>query len=234
MAAQQRQELAARLAAQLPSTRNTLTDGARIDEFMLQATEAQHEPRQPRFTAAPSVAKDAEELAKLPLFRSPTRPTPYRAAEARSKDLWSPVFASRHFEKVGRLRADNILRQIEKEEVERARAQRHIDEFRAGDAIAVKLYATALGKPKYRLFAGICLARRKMDTTGASFLLRMVMADTAVEMIFPLHSPWIVSVHRVREGRINKRKAYYLRREKLDFFRVVVPDALKAGCVYVE
>ena len=78
---------------------------------------------------------------------------------------------------------------------------------------------TSKGEPKTRtqVFEGVVLARRGGKQQGATFTVRKVSQGVGVERIFPLYSPNIQKIELVKQYRLRRAKAYYLRsyRKKL-------------------
>jgi large subunit ribosomal protein L19 len=83
-------------------------------------------------------------------------------------------------------------------------------EFRIGDTVKVH-YKIIEGKTeRIQVFEGIVIAMKR-DGLRATFTVRKISYGVGVERIFPLHSPKIAKIVRVREGRIRRSKLYYLR-----------------------
>lgn len=72
---------------------------------------------------------------------------------------------------------------------------------------------TAKGEEKERLqvFAGTVIAVRHGKEAGATFTVRKISEGVGVEKIFPVHSPVIDRVEKVREYRVRRAKLHYLR-----------------------
>ena len=68
-------------------------------------------------------------------------------------------------------------------------------------------------KERTQLFQGIVLQRRGHDIS-ASFTVRKISSGIGVERIFPLHSPMIAKIERLRAGRVRRAKLFYLRKLK--------------------
>lgn len=82
--------------------------------------------------------------------------------------------------------------------------------FRIGDTVKVH-YKIIEGKTeRVQVFEGIVIAMKR-DGLRKTFTVRKISYGVGVERIFPLHSPKIAKIVRVREGRIRRSKLYYLR-----------------------
>jgi large subunit ribosomal protein L19 len=82
--------------------------------------------------------------------------------------------------------------------------------FAPGDTIAVHQTIEEGDKTRIQVFQGVVIGRRG-GGTGETFTVRKMSAGIAVEKIFPLHSPNIAKIERIREGRVHRAKLHYLR-----------------------
>ena len=103
--------------------------------------------------------------------------------------------------------SDEILRAIEAPYI------KDVDEFSVGDTVKVHYRITEGEKSRIQVFQGTVIAR-KNGGTKASFTVRKLSGTLGVERLFPLHSPNVVKVEKVREGRVRRAKLYYLRKRK--------------------
>lgn len=85
-----------------------------------------------------------------------------------------------------------------------------VPDFRPGDTVRVSVRVREGDKERLQAFEGVVL-RRKGSGVNETFTVRKVSNGVGVERIFPLHSPIISDIHRVREGRVRRAKLYYLR-----------------------
>lgn len=108
-------------------------------------------------------------------------------------------------------------------------AERKALTFKSGDVLRVATKVKE-GKDKFRIqdFEGLCLARKHGTEAGATFTVRKMSGDVAVERIFPLYSPMIESIKVVRSNNTRKSKIYFVRtkaaketRKKLKSVKVV-------------
>ena len=83
-------------------------------------------------------------------------------------------------------------------------------DFRVGDTIRVHVKIREGEKERVQVFEGAVIARKDGDLRS-SFTVRKTSFGQGVERIFPLHSPIIDKIERVRKGRVRRAKLYYLR-----------------------
>ncbi len=91
-------------------------------------------------------------------------------------------------------------------------AERKALDFKSGDVLKVATKVKE-GKDKFRIqnFEGLCLARKHGTEAGATFTVRKMSGEIAVERIFPLYSPVIESIKVIRSSKTRKSKIYFVR-----------------------
>jgi large subunit ribosomal protein L19 len=82
--------------------------------------------------------------------------------------------------------------------------------FRIGDTVKVHFKIIEGKTERVQVFEGIVIAMKR-DGLRKTFTVRKISYGVGVERIFPVHSPKIVKVVRVREGKVRRAKLYYLR-----------------------
>ncbi len=82
--------------------------------------------------------------------------------------------------------------------------------FKPGDTINVHIRVIEGGKERIQQFQGIVISR-KGSGLNETFMVRKISEGVGVERIFPVHSPRIAKIDRIREGNVRKAKLYYLR-----------------------
>ena len=87
-----------------------------------------------------------------------------------------------------------------------------IPPFRAGDRVKVHVRVVEGEKSRIQVFEGDVIARRRGEGLRATFTVRKTSGGVGVERIFPLHSPVVERIERVRQGRVRRAKLYYLRK----------------------
>lgn len=85
-----------------------------------------------------------------------------------------------------------------------------IPEFGPGDTLKVHTRIKEGDKERTQVFEGVVIQRRGAST-GATFTLRKVSGGVGVERIFPLHSPNLIKIERLRRGKVRRAKLFYLR-----------------------
>jgi large subunit ribosomal protein L19 len=88
--------------------------------------------------------------------------------------------------------------------------QSDIPEFGPGDTVSVHVKVIEGDKERIQVFEGVVI-RKKGKGMNATFTVRKVSEGIGVERIFPLHSPRIAKIQRLRAGKVRRAKLYYLR-----------------------
>ena len=104
----------------------------------------------------------------------------------------------------------NILKQIEKEQIEKLTAGKEIPDFGPGDTLIVNVKVVEGERSRVQAYEGVCIARSG-GGINQSFTVRKISYGEGVERVFPLYSPMVDSVKLVRRGKVRRAKLYYLR-----------------------
>ncbi|MCF7804992.1 MAG: 50S ribosomal protein L19 [Candidatus Marinimicrobia bacterium] len=97
------------------------------------------------------------------------------------------------------------------ESVEATQLRDDIPEFRPGDTVAVDVKVREGDKERLQRFEGVVIAR-KGSGINETFTVRKISYGIGVERVFPLHSPNIANINRIKEGQVRRAKLYYLRK----------------------
>lgn len=95
-------------------------------------------------------------------------------------------------------------------QIESKHLKKKIPAFGPGDTVRVHVKIKEGDKTRTQIFTGTVISRCG-SRTGETFTVRKVSSGVGVERIFPVHSPNISKVERVRLGRVRRAKLYYLR-----------------------
>lgn len=84
--------------------------------------------------------------------------------------------------------------------------------FRPGDTLRVYFRVKEGEKTRAQLFEGICIRKKGQGLRATCTLLKEAHGDK-VEKIFPLHSPLVEKILRVRSGKTRRARLYFLRKK---------------------
>ena len=85
-----------------------------------------------------------------------------------------------------------------------------IPDFGPGDTVAVHVKVIEGEKERIQVFQGVVISRRGSGV-NETFTVRKVSDGIGVERIFPIHSPNVTKIERLRRGRVRRAKLFYLR-----------------------
>jgi large subunit ribosomal protein L19 len=81
----------------------------------------------------------------------------------------------------------------------------------AGDTVKVHIKVREGAKERVQIFEGLVIAVKHGSGLDATFTVRKESFGIGVERVFPLHSPRIVKVERVKQSKVRQSKLYYMR-----------------------
>ncbi len=94
--------------------------------------------------------------------------------------------------------------------VEAAQLKSGIPDFNPGDTVNVHVRVIEGDKERVQQFQGVVIGRHGAGM-NATFTVRKISDGVGVERIFPLHSPRLAKIERVKQGSVRRAKLYYLR-----------------------
>ena len=94
--------------------------------------------------------------------------------------------------------------------VEATQYRDNIPDFKPGDTVNVHVRVIEGDKERIQQFQGVVISEGG-EGSNRTFTVRKISGGIGVERIFPLHSPKLAKIERVREGRVRRAKLYYLR-----------------------
>ena len=89
----------------------------------------------------------------------------------------------------------------------------NIPKFHPGDTISVHVKVIEGDKERIQQYQGIVMGIKGAGLSR-TFRVRKISNGVGVERIFPLHSPNIAKIDRIKEGKVRRAKLYYLRNLK--------------------
>ena len=102
----------------------------------------------------------------------------------------------------------SILRELTSDQL-----KTDIPEFGAGDIVRIHVRVIEGDKERTQVFEGTVI-QRKGSGIQETFTVRKISQGIAIERIFPLHSPRLAKIERMREGRVRRARLFYLRSRK--------------------
>jgi len=108
-----------------------------------------------------------------------------------------------------------------------------VADVRVGETIKVHYRIREGGKERIQVFAGLVIATKSGRSLQGSFTVRKVVSGIGVERTFPLHSPWIIKIERVKSGKVRRAKLNFVRRYALSS-RFKLKDKGLAGTIWAD
>ena len=105
----------------------------------------------------------------------------------------------------------SILKKVEAANIAKVAADKKIPDFKAGDTVKVHVKIKDGDKFRIQTFEGVVIARDGGNTNNASFTVRRESYGVGVERKFPLYTPAIEKIEKVRVGRVRRAKLFFLR-----------------------
>jgi large subunit ribosomal protein L19 len=91
--------------------------------------------------------------------------------------------------------------------------KKNVPDFGVGDSVRVYTKISEEGKTRTQMFEGVVI-RRSSRSISSTFTLRRVIGGEGVEKIFPVHSPNIDKIVKIKSGRVRRARLYYLRQKR--------------------
>ena len=104
----------------------------------------------------------------------------------------------------------NILKNLEKEQMDKLLEGKNLPDFKAGDTLKVHTKVKEGDRERIQIYEGVCIAR-KNDGLNSSFTVRKISFGEGVERVFPLYSPNVAKIEVSRVGKVRRAKLYFLR-----------------------
>jgi large subunit ribosomal protein L19 len=93
---------------------------------------------------------------------------------------------------------------------EQSQMKTDLPEFFPGDTINVHVRVVEGDKERIQEFQGIVIAEGG-EGLRRTFTVRKVSNGVGVERIFPIHSPIVAKIVKIRSGNVRRAKLYYVR-----------------------
>ncbi len=94
--------------------------------------------------------------------------------------------------------------------VEASQLKNDVPDFKSGDTVSVHVKVKEGDKERIQEYQGMVISRHGAGI-NATFTVRKISDGVGVERIFPLHSPRIAKIEKVKEGKVRRAKLSYIR-----------------------
>ena len=105
----------------------------------------------------------------------------------------------------------NIIKKVEQEHIAKMKGNKVIPDFKAGDTVRVHVKIKDGDMFRIQLFEGVVIARDGGNGNNASFTVRRESYGVGVERKFPLYTPAVEKIEKVRTGKVRRSKLFFLR-----------------------
>ena len=95
-------------------------------------------------------------------------------------------------------------------EIEQAQLKESVDKFNVGDTVKVYGKIKEGNRERVQVFEGTVL-KIQGGSNRETFTVRKISNGVGVEKTWPLHSPHVVKVEVIRQGKVRRAKLNYLR-----------------------
>lgn len=99
----------------------------------------------------------------------------------------------------------NILQTVAREQL-----RNDIPDFRPGDTVRVHVKVREGQRERIQVFEGVVI-RRRGSGISETYTVRKISYGVGVERTFPVHTPKVEKIERMRRGKVRRAKLYYLR-----------------------
>lgn len=94
--------------------------------------------------------------------------------------------------------------------IEAAQLKESVPSFNVGDTVRVSAKIKEGNRERIQIFEGTVL-KRQGGSTRETFTVRKSSNGVGVEKTWPIHSPHVVKVEVIRQGKVRRAKLNYLR-----------------------
>lgn len=82
--------------------------------------------------------------------------------------------------------------------------------FQPGDTVKVHLLVREREKERIQIFQGVVIGI-KGNGLSQTFTVRKISDGVGVERVFPIHSPFVKRIQKIKRGQVRRAKLYFLR-----------------------
>lgn len=117
--------------------------------------------------------------------------------------------------------------------IEQKHLRDNVADVRVGETVRVHYKIREGNKERVQVFEGLVVATKAGLSLQGSFTVRKVSSGVGVERTFPLHSPWIIKIERIKSGKVRQARLNFVRKHAMSS-RFKLKDKGLAGTVWEE
>lgn len=117
--------------------------------------------------------------------------------------------------------------------IEQKHLRGNVADIRVGETVQVHYKIREGNKERVQGFEGLVVATKAGLSLQGSFTVRKVTSGVGVERTFPLHSPWIVKIERLKSGKVRQARLNFVRQHAMSS-RFKLKDKGLAGTIWEE
>lgn len=100
----------------------------------------------------------------------------------------------------------NLINLIESKYV-----KKNIPDLKPGDVVRVHQKVKEGNKERIQVFEGMIIRVRGGKSLSGSYTVRRISYGVGIERVFPLHSPAIIKIEKIKSVKVRRARLYYLR-----------------------
>lgn len=89
--------------------------------------------------------------------------------------------------------------------------KKNVPQLKAGDRVRVHQKIQEGGKTRVQVFEGLVIKTQHGNGINGSFTVRRISLGVGIEKTFPLHSPSITKIEKLKSAKVRRAKLYYVR-----------------------
>jgi len=89
--------------------------------------------------------------------------------------------------------------------------KKNAPDLRSGDTVRVHIKVLEGNKERVQAFEGLVISVSHGKGIDGTFVVRKESFGVGVERTFPLHSPRVIKVERIKQSKVRKSRLYYMR-----------------------
>lgn len=97
--------------------------------------------------------------------------------------------------------------------VQEKQMKKDLPSFKPGDLVRVHVKVVEGENERVQVFEGSVIAR-KGGGMNESLTVRKISFGVGVERVFSIHSPRVIKIEKMKEGRVRRAKLYYIRKKE--------------------